>query len=181
MNITSDHLYADQARRMTYPTLARRAAVPRHVTLSVYLVTGILATMALYLLISALVQWGQVTWDDLRYGRPRAMHITGFVGHDDTNGVPTHFIAMNLNRQVIVLEIPGGDASKTRSYPGPYLFGDNEELTPVQISLSDMDHDGLPDLLINVSNEQVIYLNKDGSFRLPEPGEQARIVQEQPE
>ena len=96
-----------------------------------------------------------------------------------TPGKPTHLMALNLNRQVVVVEIPGGDASKTRTISGPYLFGANEDLTPVTLSLRDMDGDGLPDLLVDVRREQIVYLNRDGAFRLPNADEQARLYTEQ--
>ena len=67
---------------------------------------------------------------------------------------------------------------QVRSLPGPYLFGADEDLTPVILSLSDMDGDGQDDLLVNVRNEQIVYLNRDGGFRLPTPEEQQRLVQE---
>jgi hypothetical protein len=142
-------------------------------------ITGVLAVLALYVLMSAAVDWAQVTIDDLRYGRPRAMHVNGFVGHAaEAAGQPTHFVALNLDRQVMVLEIPGGDQTQVRSYAGPYLFGAQEDLTPVLLSLHDIDGDGYNDLLIDVRNERVIYLNRDGSFRLPNAEEQQLLMQE---
>jgi hypothetical protein len=41
-----------------------------------------------------------------------------------------------------------------------------------------MDRDGLDDLIIDVRNEQIVYLNRDGSFRLPTPEEQQQLLQE---
>lgn len=143
------------------------------------IITALLAILAIYVLMSAVVEWAQVGIDDLRYGRPRAMHLEGFVGHSgETATQPTHFIALNLDRQVMVVEIPGGDPAQVRSFAGPYLFGANEDLTPVLLSLHDVDGDGYNDLLIDVRNERVIYLNRDGSFRLPNAEEQQLLMQE---
>jgi hypothetical protein len=97
------------------------------------------------------------------------------VGHEGDTGQATHFIAMNLNRQVVVLELPGGDASQVRSLPGPYLFGAGEDLTPVAMALQDVDGDGQADLLLDVRSERIVYLNKDGSFRLPTGEEQRQL------
>jgi len=63
-----------------------------------------------------------------------------------------------------------------RSLPGPYLFGADEDLTPVHLALDDVDGDGANDLLINVRNEQLVYLNKDGNFRLPSPEERQQLM-----
>lgn len=144
-----------------------------------YAVTFVLAALALYVIISTMVAWGQERLDDIRYGRPRTTHLVGLVGHEGKQGQPTHFIAMNLDRQVVVLELPGGDASKVRSLPGPYLFGAGEDLTPVMLELQDVDKDGYNDLVMIIRNEQVVYLNRDASFRLPTPEEQRQLVQEQ--
>lgn len=165
------------------PTPRSRGRAMQRVTSGVnaviYGATATLAALAVYLLIGSLLSWAQVRFDDMRYGRPRTTHLEGFVGRpEEATGRPTHFIALNLRRQVIVLELPGGDADQVRSLPGPYLFGADEELTPVQLALKDTDADGNVDLLINVRNEQVIYLNKDGSFRLPTGEEQAQLAQE---
>lgn len=140
--------------------------------------TLILTMIAAYLLISTSLTWGQRLLDDIRYGMPRTTHISGFVGHEESVGNPTHFIGVNLERQVIVLEMPGGNADQVRTLSGPYLFGANEELTPVDLALNDVDQDGFTDLLVTVRNEQIVYLNKDGEFRLP-TGEEQQLVRQQ--
>lgn len=169
MTITSRELHATRARG--------RATPPRSMTLVAYAVTCVFAALAIYALVSTIVSWGQIWMDDLNYGRPRTTHLHGFVGRqEEANGQPTHFVAINLQRQVVVLELPGGDANKVRSLPGPYLFGANEELTPILLALHDVDGDNQGDLLITVRNEQVIYLNRDGAFRMPTPEEQSQLV-----
>jgi len=137
--------------------------------------TLLLAAFALTTVLGTLTQWGQRAMDDLRYGRPRTTHLEGYVGHGEAAGQPSHFIAVNLNRQITVFELPGGDASQVRSISGPYLFGADEDLTPVQLSLRDIDGDGQRDLLVDIHQERIIYLNRDGGFRLPTADEQARL------
>lgn len=157
----------------------RIAVFPRGASSVAYGVTFVLAALAIYVLVGAVVDWGRIRLDDLRYGRPRTTHLEGYVGHaGEVAGRPTRFIGLNIDRQVMVLELPGGDSTQLRSIPGPYLFGADEDLTPVLLSLRDMDGDGLEDLIVNVRNEQIVYLNRDGGFRLPTPDEQSRLVQE---
>jgi hypothetical protein len=115
---------------------------------------------------TALVDWGRVRFDDLRYGRPRTTHLTGFVGHGDGEGVPTHLMATNLNRRITIVEIPGGDPAKIRTIAGPYLVGKDEDLTAATMRLTDVTGDGHPDLLLRVKNEEVVYVNDRGEFRL---------------
>ena len=150
-------------------------ARPQRLYTAIYAVTLLLAAIAIYIILSLLVGKVHVLLDDLRYGRPRTMHVEAFVGHDEAAGHPSHLMAMNLDRQVVVVELPGGDPAKTRTIAGPYLFGAGEDLTPVLLTLQDVDGDGHPDLLLDVRNEQVVYLNRDGAFRLPTLEEQAQL------
>ncbi len=142
-----------------------------------YIVTGLLALLALYVLLSSVVSWGQVTFDDIRYGRPRTFHLTADVGHG-TSGAPSHFIAMNLDRQVVIMELPGGDTTKVRTLPGPYLFGAGEDLTPVTLRIADVNADNAPDLLVRIKDEEMIYINRDGGFALITPEERQQLLQQ---
>ena len=114
----------------------------------------------------ALVDWARVRIDDLRYGRPRTTQLAGFVGHGDADGIPTQLMATNLNRRITIVEIPGGDPAKIRTIAGPYLVGKDEELTVATLRLHDVNGDGHPDLLLRVKNEEVVYINDRGEFRL---------------
>jgi len=159
--------------------VGRSSVFPRSVGPVAYGLTFVLAALAVYVLVGAVVEWGQIKLDDLRYGRPRTTHLEGYVGHGgELEGRPTRLIGLNIERQVVVLELPAGDTTQVRSLPGPYLFGADEHLTPVLLSLRDMDGDSLKDLIVDVRNEQIVYLNRDGSFRLPTPEEQSLLVQE---
>jgi len=75
---------------------------------------------------------------------------------------------MNLERRVIILELPGGDATKTRTIVGPYLFGVNEDLTPVLLRFADVNADQRLDMLVNVKQEEMVYINDAASnaFRM---------------
>jgi hypothetical protein len=170
MAVTSKEL---RTPRGAYPLAG---GAPRTLIPVAYAITLLLAMLAVYALVGAVIGWGQVQFDDLRYGRPRTTHLQAMVGHESATGQPTHLIAMNLNRQVVVLELAGGDPNTIRSLPGPYLFGAGEDLTPVTMTLSDVDGDGQPDLLLDVRREQIVYLNKDGSFRLPTADEQRQLA-----
>jgi hypothetical protein len=169
MAVTSKNLHsADRAR-------AYSPAAPRRLNAVVYVITLVLAVLAVYAVVGLAMGKLHVVVDDLRYGRPRTTQLNGFVGHDEAAGQPTHLMAINLNRQVIIVELPGGDPAKARSIAGPYLFGADEDLTPVVLSLHDADRDGQVDLLLDVRRELLVYLNKDGVFRLPTAAEEAEL------
>jgi hypothetical protein len=115
--------------------------------------------------------------DDLVYGYPRTMHLVASVGHEDEPGSPTRLIAVNAAGQPFVLELPGGDVDKARILKLPYLFGAGEDLTPIRITLGLINDDKLPDLIVNVKDEEVIYLNEAGGFRLISGEERATLEQ----
>jgi hypothetical protein len=169
MAVTSKNLHSAQRARAVAPV------VPRRLNALAYVVTLVLAVLAVYAVVSLAMGKLHVVVDDLRYGRPRTTQLNGFVGHEESAGQPTHLMAINLNRQVIIVELPGGDPAKARSISGPYLFGADEDLTPVVLSLYDADRDGQVDLLLDVRRELLVYLNKDGAFRLPTAAEEAEL------
>jgi hypothetical protein len=134
-----------------------------------------IAALATYVLLSAALQWGQVKMDDMQYGRPRTTQMDAYVGQNEAGGVPSHFIAMNLNRRVTIIEMQGGDPTKVNTIIGPYLFGQGEDLTPVQIAAQDVNGDNKADLVVTVNNEQLLYLNDGTNFTLATPEERAAI------
>jgi hypothetical protein len=160
---------------------SRRTALPGGLrpALSLWRTTALAYLMLLflgYLLITPVIGWGQRRLDTMRYGFPRTTQIDGFVGHGEEGGEPTHLIALNLNRQVSILEIAGGDSAKVRALPGPYLVGADGGYVVPYLSLRDLNGDGQADLLLQVREEIVVYINENGSFRLMTPAERARLV-----
>jgi hypothetical protein len=117
--------------------------------------------------------------DDLKYGRPRTSQLTANVGHGEANGALTHFVAMNLNRQVTVIEFPGGDVTKPRVIVGPYLFGRAEDLTVVKLRVEDVNGDDKKDLLVQVKEERLVYINDGAAFRPITAEELAKLKQQE--
>jgi hypothetical protein len=148
-----------------------------NLSLIAYLVTAALALLALYLLLSTAITWGRIKIDDVRYGRPRTFQLEAFVGHHEEQGLPTRMIAMNMNRQIVVMVIPGGDASKVHTLKGPYLFGHGEDLTPATLRLDDVNADDNVDLLLQVKDEEIVYINRNSSFELMSPAERQQLLQ----
>jgi hypothetical protein len=136
-----------------------------------YLGVGMIATLALMVLIFSSWNWIQIKKDDLTYGTPRTFQIDSVVGHNDSPANPSHFTAINLNRHVEVIEWPGQDSSKMKVYQITTLFGDGEDLTPVTLSFADLTGDGKPDMLIHIQNTVIAMINDHGSFRPARPGE----------
>ena len=116
---------------------------------------------------NALTNWWTVTQNDWTYGRPRTAQYDMVVGHHDNAAHPSHFLALNLNRRVVVIEFPGGDPGKALTYLGPTLLGDGQDLTPVTLSFEDRNGDGKPDLNIHVGDQVIVFLNDGTKFTSP--------------
>ncbi len=125
---------------------------------------GMLAMLLLWTGLQALGAWWSVHQDDVTYGRPRTAQYDVVVGHNDSPSSPTHFLALNLNGTVEVIELPGGDTSKARIYGGPHLFGPGADLYPVTLSFSGPTGDGKPNMQVHVQGQIFVYLNQNGQF-----------------
>ena len=131
---------------------------------------GMIVMLALWVLGTMLVNWWNVTQDDWHYGRPRTFQIDVRVGHND-DVTPSHFIAVNLNRHIIIIEFPGGDPTKAKDYLGPTLFGDGQDLTPVTLSFRDVNGDGKLDMIVHIQDQTFVFINDGTQFRPLKPGE----------
>ena len=120
-----------------------------------------------WLAITILGSLWQSKLDDWTYGMPRTYQVDAVVGHNDSASNPSHFIAQNLRGQVIVVEYPGGDVSKARSYSITTLPG-NDTYPPVRLAFQSVNHDGKLDLLVLIgdpgSQVTVILYNTGSQF-----------------
>jgi hypothetical protein len=140
-----------------------------------FLGVGMLATLALIAMLSIVTSWFTTTLDDLRYGRPRTFQIDAYVGHNESPGMPSHFLAVNLHGRIEVIELPGGDASHARIYIGPQLYGSDADLIPVTLSFIDVNGDRKPDMIISFQGTQVVFINDQGGFRPLRPEEREGV------
>jgi hypothetical protein len=92
--------------------------------------------------------------------------------------MPTHIIALNMSGQIKVLVLPGGDTDAMQVLTGPYLVGHDAPYETAMPALQDLDGDGHVDLLVTVRGESIVYLNKDGQFRLITPEERTELLGE---
>ncbi len=144
-----------------------------------FLGAGMLATIALIAMLSIVTTWFMTTLNDLHYGRPRTFQIDAYVGHNEAPGMPSHFLAVNLHGRIEIIELPGGDASHARIYIGPQLYGSDADLIPVTLSFIDVNGDHKLDMIITFhyvgwfsnSQQELVYINDNGGFRLARPNE----------
>ena len=137
----------------------------------VFMGLGMLVTLTLWAMGNLALNAYHTWQDDTRYGRPRTFQCDAVVGHNDSPSNPSHFIAINLNRRVEIIEFPGGDATHARIFLGPTLIGDDQDLTPITLSFKDVNNDGKPDMLIHIQDQIVVFMNDNGQFRPQKPGE----------
>jgi len=128
-----------------------------------------------WIMLSSVSSWWQVTQDDLHYGRPRTFHVDQVVGHNDSSINPSHFIAMNLNRHIEIIEFPAGDPAKAKVYVGPVLIGQGQDLAPVTLTFKDVNGDGKLDMVVNVQDSRFVFINDNGAFRPPHQGENVQL------
>jgi len=128
-----------------------------------------------WVVFTTIANWWQVTQDNWQYGYPRTYQTDAVVGHNDSANNPTHFIAINLNSRIEVIEFPGGDASKAKIYVGPTLIGPNSNLAVVTLTFKDVTGDGKLDMIINVQGGHFVFINQNGQFRPAQPGDNVHI------
>jgi len=151
------------------PFVCVRKTVPHKKTrlshILVPLGSGMLLALLAVLLGQALLSWCATTWDDLHYGRPRTYQTDAFVGHEPAQ-TPSHFIVLNLHGRIEILELPGGDPTRTKLYLGPQIAGVNADLVPVTIHFVPSQQPQHPDMLVQFQGTQLRFRNVDGGFQI---------------
>ena len=135
----------------------------------VFVGLGLFVMIIGWLSFSALSNWWSTKVNDWTYGNPRTYQVDAVVGHNDSPAHPSHFIAVNLNGKIEVIEIPGGDPSKSQIYIGPQLFGAGSDLTPVTLSFEDCSGSGkvdVPDMELHIqgSDKLICFPNNGKTF-----------------
>lgn len=96
--------------------------------------------------------------------------MTDVVGHNDSANSPSIFFAFDLQRQATILELPGGDFTKSRSYSGPLLSGSNVSVT---LRFQKVTGNALPDMIVYASQDTEVFKNNGMSFS-PVPSSQVQ-------
>jgi hypothetical protein len=76
--------------------------------------------------------------------------------------MPSHFVAMNLQGQITVVELPGGNLKRAQLLVGSRLLGPGADLAPVALHfVGDSQH---PDLEVVVQGVQVRFHNTGKAY-----------------
>lgn len=162
------------ASKAIAPSMSKGVRYARRFPL-VAIILGMTMMALLAFTLSTIGSWWQMHQQDITYGRPRTFQVDAVVGHNDSMANPSHFMFLNLNRHVIIVEIPGGDSSKARIYNGPTLFGDGQDLTPVTAEFKDVNGDGRLDMIVHIQDQTLVYLNDGTQFQPLRPGQQVNL------
>lgn len=117
-----------------------------------------------WVVLTSVAAWVTNMENHWQYGYPRTFQCDAVVGHQDSTTHPSHFIAMNLNGQVEVIEFPGGDTSHARIYTGMSIIGPDADKQPVTLSFQDVDGNGSLDMIVIAGNSRLVFLNRNGQF-----------------
>ncbi len=119
-----------------------------------------------WFLFSMLGTWWQGQQDTWAYGNPRTYQTDANVGHGTGQQPMSHFIAVNLQGTIQVIEIPGNDASKSHMYTITTLPAGSGDV-PVTLKFQDMNADGKLDMLVVIGDsggqQFTIFLLNNGS------------------
>ena len=143
-------------------TTLKKGSSPLHRTSIVF---GMMVAIVAVLLGQLLIGWFMATWDDIHYGYPRTFQIDAFVGHEMSH-TPSHFIALNLSGRIEIIELQGGDPSKTKMYLGPIITSPGADLVPVTLQFVDPHHTHHPDMLILFHDTHIVFHNMQNTFQL---------------
>lgn len=157
-------------RKTTQKSATQHAAHPL-----LYLGIGMLVMLVLWATLSTAFGWLNGVLNDIHYGRPRTFQTDAWVGHNEQTGLPSHFIAINFHRHIEIIEMPGGDASRSHIYLGPLLYGPGDELVPVTLKFVDINGDQKPDMIVTFQGSQIVFINDQGGFRPILPSERHMV------
>lgn len=139
---------------------------------------GMLCMLALYVAGSWVYVHFQAWQSYSTYGYPPTWQCDTVVGHNgDSKANPSHFIFLNLNGHPEVIEIPAGDETKQKTYLLPQLVTDGFDTIPITGSFADVNGDGKPDMIVNIQDQRIVWINTGEGFRPLKPGEHVTLPQ----
>lgn len=153
----------------------------RRVPPLVFVGLGLVTMLLLWMGVSLVMRWGTNELNTLKYGNPRTFQIDAVVGHEDSPQHPSHFLAVNLHGTVTIIEFPAGDPSRTRVLATTSIPGPDAAQVVVTLRFLDINHNGKPDMLVDINGMQSVLVNDGTSFRSPTPAEQQELFNALPQ
>jgi len=113
--------------------------------------------------LTALSNWWTQHQLDTTYEFPRISQTDAVVYPGDSAAHPSHYLFLNLNGTVLIVELPHGDSAKARIYKGPTLFSDNAASVPITGEFRVVD--GKIQMLVHIQDRTILYLNDGTQFK----------------
>ena len=123
---------------------------------------GMIIALLLVWGFNALGSWWAEHQVDATYGFPRTYQVDAMVYQGDSAEHPSHYIFINLNGTVEVIEFPRGDSAHARIYKGPTWLTDNADLVPVTGEIKEVN--GKEEMVVHIGDQEIIYVNNGQKF-----------------
>jgi hypothetical protein len=124
---------------------------------------GMTVMVLLFISWTLLNSWWTNHQMDAMYGMPRTWQCDAVVYAGDSADHPSHYIFLNLNGTIQIIEFPHGDSSKARIYKGPTLFSTNADQIPVTGEFKMMD--GKEEMLVHIEDRTIVYVSDGTQFK----------------
>lgn len=131
---------------------------------SLFLGLGMLLMLGLWVVGSYTLTWWNSHQLDSQYGMPRTYQTDAVVYPSDTSDHPSHYIFLNLNGVVMIIELPQGDSAHARIYKGPIVYSNDPSYTPVTGDFKEIG--GKMEMIVHVGDQQFVYINDGTQFKL---------------
>jgi hypothetical protein len=126
---------------------------------------GMVVMLALFIGFQLLGNWWSQHQIDTAYGFPRIYQTDAVVYPGDTFTHPSHYLFLNLNGTVEIIEFPHGNAAHARVYTGPTLYAENADQIPVTGSFTNVS--GREEMIVHIQERDIVYVN-DGKQFIPQ-------------
>jgi len=184
--ITADDLASEESTPRAPSQRRTRASTPRQDQPSVrvkqrirplvFVLIGLLSALLLWIGLTSLMAWGSGVLDLLRYGYPRTYQVDAVVGQGDNAAHPSHFLALNLHGQIVIIDFLAGNPARAREFTIPGILGPSADQVVVTLRFVDVTHTGRPDMIITAGGVETFLVNAAATFRPPTPDEQQQIL-----
>jgi hypothetical protein len=136
---------------------------PRRIHWLALLGIGMLVMLLLWAGLSWLVNWVENNQLNATYEFPRVSQADAVVYPGDTQQHPSHYLFLNLNGTVLIIELPNGDSAKARIYKGPTLFSNNADQVPITGEFRVVN--GKIEMVVHVQDRIILYINDGTQFK----------------
>src|SRR5690349_1390445 len=160
--------YVDRDGNEVFQTGRKRVVVhpdppPRRPHWLALLGIGMILMLLLYLGWSFLTSWVANNQLNATYEFPRVSQADAVVYPGDTTDHPSHYLFLNLNGTVLIVEFPHGNSAKARIYKGPTLFDANADQIPVTGEFRVVN--GTVEMLVHIQDKVILYVNAGTQFK----------------